>query len=215
MDEYLEQMERQQVALQKHLNHPPIREKDIRYIAGMDVQHGENFGIVAYQVFDYHSGQILEENTFRLKETFPYIQGFLYYREREFMNTAFEAMKLKPNVVACDGNGKFHPRLMGEAMQFGIENNIPTIGIAKKKMYMDNINEVNNGFYLNGIEIGRKVFLGKNSKIPMIISEGYRMNLDTAVKVCMHMQKFSQESKYSYLTKGSDHIARMEQKKYL
>lgn len=209
------ELEQEQINLHKYLNVSYIQEKDIKYIAGIDVQHSEKFGFVAYQIFDYATGNIIEENVFKLSETFSYQPGFLYYREKHFMKKALQEMKLKPDVIACDGNGKFHPRMMGEAMQFGIENNIPTIGIAKRKMNIEDIQEFNNCFYLNKILIGKKVFLNENSKTPMIISEGYKMNLDIAIKICKHMQTFSQNSKYSYLTKGSDHLARMEQKKYL
>lgn len=207
-----QELEQEQISLQEHLQIDSISESNIHYIAGMDVQHGEEFGTCAYQIFDYNTGSVVEENVFVLKESFPYEPGFLYYREKNFMETAFSNMKIRPNVVACDGNGILHPRYMGEASQFGILNHIATIGIAKHIMKFDELEERGEKYYINNILVGEKVFLNPDSKVPMYVSSGYKVSQDLAVKVVQKMQTFSQKTKYSFLTKGSDHLAREKQK---
>ena len=207
-------LRQEQLRLQKHLNCPCLREEEIHQIAGMDVQHGEKNGFAAYQIFDYQTGEILEEDVFMLPEMFPYQPGFLYYREKAFMEAVLGQMKQRPDLIACDGNGVLHPRKMGEAVQFGIVNDIPTIGIAKHKMEFEGLQETDDKFWLEGESIGQKVWLSERSKIPMIVSAGYRTDLTLAVHITEHMQQFSQESKYSYLTKGSDHLARMAQREW-
>ena len=203
---------KEQISLQNKLKTDSIKEKDIHLIAGMDVQHGETHGICAYQIFNYETGDIVEESVFILNEVFPYETGFLYYREKPFMEEALKRMKYDVQLIACDGNGVLHPRYMGEASHFGIINNIPTIGIAKHIMKFDELKEKNNKYYIDNICVGEKVFLNKNSKTPMYVSPGYKISLNLAVKVVYHMQHFSNNSKYSFLTKGSDHLARMKQK---
>lgn len=203
----------EQLSLQNRLKTSFIKESDIQFIAGIDVQHGDIKGSCAYQIFNYKTGEVVEEDVFVLDEVFLYEPGLLYYREHLFMETALQKMKQKVDVIACDGNGILHPRFMGEASQFGILNNIATIGIAKHIMKFDELKEINNKYYINNICVGQKVFLNKKSKTPMYISSGYKVSLDLAVKVVEHMQQFSQNSKYSFLIKGSDHLAREKQKK--
>lgn len=198
--------------MQKYLQTDSISESDIHHIAGIDVQHGDEFGTCAYQIFDYDTGSVVEENVFVLKESFPYEPGFLYYYEKDFMETAFSNMKMKPDVIACDGNGILHPRCMGEASQFGILNHIATIGIAKHIMKFDELEERGGKYYINNILVGEEVFLNPDSKVPMYVSSGYKVSQNLAVKVVQKMQTFSQKTKYSFLTKGSDHLARQKYK---
>lgn len=210
-----ELLSQEQISLQNKLQTNFISEADIHYIAGMDVQHGEDFGACAYQIFDYSTGLIVEENVFTLKEVFPYEPGFLYYREQPFMDTALKKMNIKPNLIACDGNGILHPRYMGEASQFGIKNNIATIGIAKHIMRFDELKEREDKYYIHNICVGEKVFLNPDSKTPMYVSPGFKISLNLAVKIVKKMQEFSQKTKYSFLTKGSDHLARERQKEII
>ncbi len=205
----------EQISLQQKLKTDFIKESDIEYIAGMDVQHGETRGTCAYQVFDYKTGEIVEEDYFVSEEIFPYEYGFLYYREKSFMEIAFHKMNHKAQVIACDGNGILHPRFMGEASQFGIMNNIATIGIAKHIMIFDELEEKDEKYYIHNICVGQKVYLNEKSRTPMYVSPGYKISLDLSVKVVKHMQQYSKKSKYSFLTKGSDHIAREKQKEII
>lgn len=210
-----DELRQEQLSLQKYINDLSIQENEIQHIAGIDVQHGEKSGVVAYQIFDYKTGEILEENAFEELESFPYEPGFLYYRERDFLETAYREMVIKPDIIACDGNGKFHPLMMGEAMQFGIENNIPTIGIAKHIMQIEGVYEQGDYFYKDNVILAKKVYLNPESKVPMIVSSGYRMDLKLAVKIVKYMQTFSHKTKYSYLIKGADHLCREKQKEVI
>jgi len=67
----------------------------------------------------------------------PYVSGFLFVRElpayRELLaRLRRSSPQLEPDVFLIDGSGMFHPRQCGSASHFGIEQDIRTIGVAKK-----------------------------------------------------------------------------------
>ena len=66
---------------------------------------------------------------------FPYVPGFLAFREVPALLDAWEQLPVKPDVLVVDGHGIAHPRKMRIATHFGVLVNHPTIGSAKKKLY--------------------------------------------------------------------------------
>lgn len=211
--EKLNQWKKQQISLQSHLRSMNVIDfTDINALAGMDCaywrQDGRDYGVCAYQIFIKETGEIIEENTVQSEIEQDYIPGFLYYREHILMDLAYQNMKHKPDIICIDGNGALHPRFMGEAMQFGILNDIPTVGIAKNLYQFEELTKKEHELYYQGFLVGKEILLNQKAKKYAYISAGYRVRLETAVNLTIHMQKFSQPSKYSYITKGSDHIAR-------
>jgi deoxyribonuclease V len=73
----------------------------------------------------------------RLEATIPYIPPFLSEKELPptleiydaALNTLPEAEL--PQVIFIDGHGQWHERQAGLATSFGVERDIPTIGIGK------------------------------------------------------------------------------------
>ena len=73
------------------------------------------------------------EKTFAIRKVdFPYVPGFLAYREAPVIIDAFSKLKNKPDLMMIDGNGILHPRRFGIASHLGVTLNIATIGVAKK-----------------------------------------------------------------------------------
>lgn len=66
---------------------------------------------------------------------FPYVSGYLAFREIPALFKAWELLPTKPDMLVVDGNGIVHPRRMGIASHFGIVTNQPTIGSAKTLLY--------------------------------------------------------------------------------
>lgn len=67
--------------------------------------------------------------------TFPYVPGFLAFREVPALLDAWQQLPQKPDVLVVDGHGIAHPRRMGIASHFGVLAGQVTIGSAKKKLY--------------------------------------------------------------------------------
>lgn len=66
---------------------------------------------------------------------FPYVPGFLAFREVPALVKAWNQMLIKPDVLVVDGHGIAHPRRMGIATHFGTLTGQPSIGCAKKLLF--------------------------------------------------------------------------------
>lgn len=106
-----------------------------RTVAGVDVAYRrDGLACGAYVLLDLASGNVLEEFTLTLPVTFPYIPGYLTYRELpamlELCRRAQAEGKLA-DVIFCDGNGRLHPWRAGIATCLGVLLDHPVIGIGK------------------------------------------------------------------------------------
>ncbi|MCU0799653.1 MAG: endonuclease V [Candidatus Thermoplasmatota archaeon] len=71
--------------------------------------------------------------------TFPYIPGFLFYKEASHLMPLVKQALQKgvpdESVLVLDGNGTIHPRGIGIACQIGIALDMPSMGIAKRLLW--------------------------------------------------------------------------------
>lgn len=65
---------------------------------------------------------------------FPYIPGFLSFREIPSLLRVWELLPIKPDALMMDGHGIAHPRRLGIATHFGLVTGSHTLGCAKKKL---------------------------------------------------------------------------------
>ncbi|MBK7883081.1 MAG: endonuclease V [Chitinophagaceae bacterium] len=66
---------------------------------------------------------------------FPYVPGFLAFREATALVKVWEQMEIKPDVLVVDGHGIAHPRRMGITAHFGTLTNQPSMGCAKNILF--------------------------------------------------------------------------------
>jgi len=154
--------------------------------AGVDVSYigEEALGIV---VVINKNFELLEVVWDRHLVTFPYVPGFLAFREAPVVLKCFEKLKIKPDIVLFDGQGIAHPRRLGIASHVGILLDIPTIGVAKSILYgkCEKPSEVGQATELkdrNGEVIGFCYLSKKNTK-PIVISPGYKTNLESSFHI--------------------------------
>ena len=122
-----------------------ISESNIKYVAGVDIGHhktDETKGNVVISIFEYKTMKEVYRTNEYVTLTFPYIPGFLGFREIEHFKKLFTKVKLVvpqyyPDVVMVDGNGLLHYHGFGSACHLGVELNIPTMGVGKTLYCID------------------------------------------------------------------------------
>jgi len=117
--------------------------KEIKIIAGADVAYSkrDNAIFASVVLMEYPELIPLEKVRAQSYVDFPYIPGFLFYREGPVLAKALERLESIPDVIMFDANGFAHPKRIGMASQFGVLLDITTIGVAKKKL-IGNYHEV-------------------------------------------------------------------------
>lgn len=165
-----------------------------RLIAGVDVgfEQGGEITRAAIVLLTYPSLQPTEHHIARIETTMPYIPGYLSFRETPALLAAWSALSQKPDLVLVDGHGISHPRRLGVASHFGLLVDVPTIGVAKKRLCgeFQPVAEPPGSLQPlmdKGEQLGW-VWRSKKRCNPLFIAPGHRVSLDSAlawVQNCM------------------------------
>ena len=95
-------------------------------------------------VFEYPSIKVLYEDYEKETADYPYIPGFLAFKEVPVYSILFQRLREKtpllwPQVLLVDGNGILHTRGFGCASHIGVLTDIPSIGVGKKVFAVDGL----------------------------------------------------------------------------
>jgi deoxyribonuclease V len=110
--------------------------RPLRRVAGVDVSYDRGSPVLfaAVVVLDAGSGEVLERVSVRARTRFPYVPGYLSFREIPPLLGAFAKLSQPPDLVVCDGHGRAHPRRFGIACHLGVLLDLPTLGCAKSRL---------------------------------------------------------------------------------
>jgi deoxyribonuclease V len=159
---------------------------DVNTVAGVDVGFEDHYKIskAAVAVLSFPTLELVEHQIARCPTTFPYIPGFLSFREIPAILAALAQVQTVPDLIICDGQGIAHPRRLGIASHLGIILDMPTIGAAKSRLIGTHAEVgIEKGnfqpLYDKGEQIG--VILRTRTKVkPLYISPGHRISILTA-----------------------------------
>jgi deoxyribonuclease V len=178
------------IATQQELRHLVIQEDklgEVRYVAGVDVGFQDNYAITqaAVAVLSFPELQLVESAIATLPTTFPYVPGFLSFREIPAILRALEKLTIIPDLILCDGQGIAHPRRFGIACHLGVSIDVPTIGAAKS-LLIGKHEELppEKGSWqplLHRGEVVGAVVRSRTNVNPLYISSGHRISLPTAI----------------------------------
>ncbi|TDJ63228.1 MAG: deoxyribonuclease V [Proteobacteria bacterium] len=178
-------------SIQECLRHEVI-EKDVlakpRRVAGVDVgfEQGGTVTRAAVAVLDFPELTLREHAIVRRKTRFPYVPGYLSFREAPAILAALKKLREKPDLLLCDGQGLAHPRRFGLACHLGVLADIPSIGVAKSRLIGDHDRLLESKgawvpLSVDGERIGA-VLRTRTGVRPLYISIGHRISLRTAIK---------------------------------
>jgi deoxyribonuclease V len=105
----------------------------------MDVRIISEEARVGIAILSYPGMVPLDAVVFEAPLIFPYIPGLLAFRTGSAILVACEKLKLKPDLLMVHGHGTAHPRGFGLASHIGLWLDLPTIGIAKSRLYGNHV----------------------------------------------------------------------------
>lgn len=117
---------------------------------------------------------------------FPYVPGFLAFREAPAMLSALTALQSTPDALLVDGHGRLHPRRCGIACHLGVLLDRPTIGCAKSLLLrlaappLADEPGSRAPLFHDGERVGMALRTRRGSR-PVYVSVGHRVSLDGAV----------------------------------
>ena len=161
--------------------------KRVNTVAGIDIGF-ENKGKItraAIAVLNFPDLEIMEKQVVRDKTRFPYIPGYLSFREIPAALIAFDKLNTIPDLLLCDGQGLAHPRRFGLACHLGLWTGIPSIGVAKARL-IGTHKEVGSekGDWqelMDKDEIIGAVLRTRSNVAPVYVSIGHKVDLATAI----------------------------------
>ena len=155
--------------------------KEPRLVAGLDASYTrDSLGIGVSVLIDVDSMDVIDCISFVRRVCIPYIPGLLAYREMAVMAPALNMLVEKGyriDLVIVDGHGIAHPRRFGIASHVGVAFNMPSIGVAKKRLY----GEVRRMHGREYIVDGEHILGGIVGSV--YVSPGHMVSVDSAIGI--------------------------------
>ncbi|KAG2388275.1 hypothetical protein C9374_000439 [Naegleria lovaniensis] len=199
---------KKQLKLYNETSFDPTRlSTTLKYIGGVDISFNSvdpNQAVASLVVLSFPDLKVIYENYHHVTMTVPYIAGFLGFREVPHYVKLLDELKrtqpqIFPQVILVDGNGILHQRGFGSACHLGVIANVPTIGVAKKMLYVDGITEEQvqeldenelerkgDYAYLTGKfgnDLGVMLLTSDVYHEPVYVSIGHCVSLTTAIEI--------------------------------
>lgn len=180
----------EQVDLRRRLIVRPL-EPLPRFVAGVDGAFSSDKSTVfaAAVVYDRAARRVVEVAGATAKAEFPYVPGFLSFREGPAVRAAIAKLTHPFGVVCFDGQGYAHPRRCGLATHMGVTLDVPSIGVAKSRFigtYAEPAPQADAASRLmDGEEEIGLVLRTRANVRPIFVSIGHKVDLDSARRLVL------------------------------
>lgn len=168
---------------------------EIRHVAGADVSwdRGSPDLFAAVVVVDARTLEIVETSGVRARARFPYVPGYLSFRELPAVVAAFRRLRVRPDLVLCDGQGRAHPRRFGLACHLGVRLGLPSVGCAKSRLVGEHASVgERRGSHVRLLDEGEvigEVVRTRTGVHPVYVSIGHRVSLATARRLVLRFTR--------------------------
>ena len=171
----------------------PLRLDRIRLVGAADVTFLGEKDVVAAAVvvFDGLSQAVVEERTAVRRVRFPYVPGYLTFREGPAVLAAWETLSRRPDVMLFDGHGAAHPRRFGIASHMGVLLSVPSVGCAKKRLVGEHEapgprKGDTTPLFLEGETVGAVVRTRAGVR-PVFVSPGHLADVESSVRLVLSL----------------------------
>lgn len=177
-----------QMSLRDRVKILPLKKRP-RLVAGVDAAFDGNRVIGAACLYRYPEGVCIEEKWAEQYVRFPYVPGFLSFREAPVVLEAIARFGTMPDVFMIDGHGIAHPRRLGIASHIGVLLDRPTVGCAKSRLcgeYEDPAFQRGAWSTLkhDGEPVGA-VVRTRNGAKPLFVSPGHRIDIEDSISTVL------------------------------
>ena len=164
--------------------------------AGADVSAARRspLATAGFAVIDIATREAVAQSAVTRPVIFPYVPGYLTFRELPVLTEAWQRLDVAPDVVIFDGHGYAHPRRFGLACHGGVLFDIPSIGCAKALLVgTHGPLPAHRGATAPIEHEGEVVGLAVRTRTgvtPVYVSIGHLMDLPTAVDLVLRLSRF-------------------------
>ncbi len=162
---------------------------ELRYVAGVDAAFSETKVFAAACVYRYPELTLSEQVHIAQKLLFPYVPGYLSFREGPAIIEAIKKLAQKPDLIIADGQGIAHPRSAGIASYLGVLLDVPSIGCAKTRLvgeYREPRSKKGKWSELIYEEnVVGAVLRTRDGVKPLFVSPGHRVDLESSVRIVL------------------------------
>lgn len=163
----------------------------IRTIAGADISLNL-YSTTIYAgiiLLSFPQLQPIAYSLIQAETRFPYVPGFLAFREVPALVKVWEQLPQKPDLLVVDGHGIAHPRRMGIATHFGVVTGQASMGCAKNILcgqFQEPATEKNSYTIISDKQqaIGY-AFRSKNNTAPVYISPGHLIGMQNSLDIIL------------------------------
>lgn len=166
----------------------PLR-TPVKTVAGVDAAYTGAMTVAAVAVYDLETMSCIEESYHSAATTFPYVPGYLSFREGPAMIAAIGKLRRRPDLLMVDGQGIAHPRRLGIASFLGVLLAMPAIGCAKSRLVGEYLEPpAGKGgwstLYLNGETVGA-VLRSRDRVKPLFVSPGHMVTVADSLELVL------------------------------
>jgi deoxyribonuclease V len=160
----------------------------VRLVAGADLAYrGDGSRAwAAVVLWSPSDGAVVETVTASGRPSFPYVPGYLSFREGPLLLRAFRRLRHRPDLVLFDGQGIAHPRGIGLASHLGVLLDLPSVGCAKSRLAGEHDEPgLRRGDWTPLVLAGRPVgavVRTRDGVKPLWVSPGHRIGIARSVR---------------------------------
>jgi deoxyribonuclease V len=168
----------------------------VNLVAGADLAYRSDgrWAWAAVVLVQLPEGRVIEAGTATGAPSFPYVPGYLTFREGPLALAAFRRLRRRPDLVLFDGHGLAHPRRFGLACHLGVLLGLPSVGCAKSLLageYAEPGPERGDWtpIHLDREAVGAALRTRSGVK-PIFVSPGHRITLRGAIRWVLACSRF-------------------------
>jgi deoxyribonuclease V len=157
-------------------------------IGGVDLSYASSSeAVAAYVRIDVATGDVLFSHTLRRATPFPYIPGYLTFREAPVLVDLLADVRQQgrlDSLILVDGSGRLHPRRAGIAVAVGMLAGCATIGVSKHQLCGRRTEQLVEGCPIieHDEEAVGAVMDGGSKRRTLFVSPGQGIDLASAVR---------------------------------